>query len=263
MPVWSSDGFSRRNRLRRRLGAASWFGSGILAAQLLEQTRCRNLPVSHCREQLVERAASHLRASERFELTALQQPAERVLLFAALAFEKIAAELDGPRLLLDTDRVADARARLAGHRELQPVLARELARTHVNFDGVTVVEDVAQRNLFAVDLGARALVAHLAVDRVREIEGGRALGQRDHLAGRGEYEDLVGEQIDLHRVEELVRVRKLALPLEELTQPRELGLVLPVGVETALLVLPMGGRCRARRLRCISAVRICTSMRSP
>ena len=48
-------------------------------------------------------------------------------------------------------------------------------------------------------------------------EGGRALGQRDHLSGRCEHEDFVGKQIDLHCVEELVRVCELALPLEELT----------------------------------------------
>ena len=53
-------------------------------------------------------------------------------------------------------------------------------------------------------------VADLAVDRVGEVDRRRAARQVDHVALRREHEHLVGEQVDLHRLEELVRVVELA-----------------------------------------------------
>ena len=51
-----------------------------------------------------------------------------------------------------------------------------------DFDLVAIVEDGAQRNHPAVDLGADRLVAKVGVDRIGEIDRRRALGQLDQLA---------------------------------------------------------------------------------
>ena len=60
-----------------------------------------------------------------------------------------------------------------------------------DFDQVAVVEQGAQRHEAAVDLGADGLVAEVGVDRVGEVDRGRALGQLDQLALGGEGEDAV------------------------------------------------------------------------
>ena len=75
-------------------------------------------------------------------------------------------------------------------------------------------------------------------------------------------EYFVGKEIDLDGVDELVWVSDVALPLEQLPQPGELGVVWIIAF-MPLLVLPMGSDPELRVLRCISAVRICISIRSP
>ena len=80
---------------------------------------------------------------------------------------------------------------------------------------------VVQRDDLAVDLGADAAVADVGVDGVGEVERGRAGGEVLHLALRREDEDLVLEQVDLERLEELGRVL-VALGLEQLPQPGHL-----------------------------------------
>ena len=85
-----------------------------------------------------------------------------------------------------------------------------------------------------------ALVADLGVDRVGEVDRGGAAGQRLHLALGREAVDLLGVEVELERVQELVGVLDLLLPLEELAQPGE-GLVVLVEAGAALLVLPVGG----------------------
>jgi len=80
--------------------------------------------------------------------------------------------------------------------------------------------------------------SHLAVDRVREIEWRRALWQVDDIPFRGKDEYFVGEEIDLDGIDELVWIGDIALPLEQLPQPGELGVVRIALMP--LLVLPMG-----------------------
>ena len=57
-----------------------------------------------------------------------------------------------------------------------------------------------------------------------------------------EHEDLVLEDVELDALDELgrVRLRDVALPVHELAQPGELGVVLAVGLG-AFLVAPVGG----------------------
>ena len=163
---------------------------------------------------------------------ALERARQRQPRLAKLAVEQLAPELAAARLLLGADRVADLPARLAGHDEVEPVLPRQLARVGQDLDRVAVDELVAQRHELAVDLRARARIADLAVDRVGEVDRRGADRQADHVAARREHEHLVGEQVDLDRLDELVRIGKVAVAFDELAQPGELAVV-RVGVEFA------------------------------
>ena len=80
---------------------------------------------------------------------------------------------------------------------------------------------VVERDDLAVHLGADAAVADVGVDRVGEVERGRAGGEVLDLALRREDEHLVLEEVDLERLEELGRVL-VALGLEQLAQPGHL-----------------------------------------
>ena len=51
-----------------------------------------------------------------------------------------------------------------------------------DFDLVAIVEDCAQRHDPSVDLGTDRLVAKIGMDRIGEVDRGRALGQLDQLA---------------------------------------------------------------------------------
>jgi len=76
------------------------------------------------------------------------------------------------------------------------------------------------------------------VDRVGEVDGGRAGGQTDHVPLRGEDEDLSGEDIRLQVVQKL-RGAPLGMALQGLPDPGE-PLVHAVDPTLALLVVPVG-----------------------
>ena len=121
----------------------------------------------------------------------------------------------------------------------EPVAAGLVARRGQDLDDVAVAQLVAQRHDLAVDARAHALVADLGVDRVGEVDRAGVLGQGLDLALGREAVHLLGVEVDLERVQELVRVLDLLLPLEHLAQPGE-GLVVLVEAGLALLVLPVG-----------------------
>ena len=97
---------------------------------------------------------------------------------------------------------------------------------------------VLQRDDAAVDLGADAGVADVAVNRVSEIDRRRFARQHDHLAARREGVDLLRVQVHLQGGHELARVAHLALPLDQLPQPGD-ALVVVGRTALALLVLPV------------------------
>ncbi len=80
--------------------------------------------------------------------------------------------------------------------------------------------------------------SYLAVDRVRKIEWRRSLWQVDDISGRGKNEYFIGKEVNLDGVDELVWISDVALPLEQLPQPGELGVVRIALM--SLLVFPMG-----------------------
>src|SRR5262249_55001181 len=74
----------------------------------------------------------------------------------------------------------------------------------------------------AVDPRADTTVTDLGVHRVREVDRGRAGRQRNHVALRREDVHLLAGQVEAQRVEELARIGRLTLPVEQLPQPSHL-----------------------------------------
>ena len=115
-----------------------------------------------------------------------------------------------------------------------------------HLDDVAVLELGLERHQAAVDPGADGVVPDLGVDRVGEVDRGRADRQPDHVAARGEHEHLGAVDLEAQRVEELPRVLDLVLPVEQLAQP------LHVGVGAPRWPCP---RCRRARPPCTSSAR--------
>ena len=114
----------------------------------------------------------------------------------------------------------------------------------------------------AVHARAGAVLADLGVDRVGEVDRRRAAREHAHVALGREDVDLVGEEVDLHALEELGRVLEVLLELHQLAQPAELARR-PWRRDRRVFSLYF--QCAAMpcsATRCISCVRICTSMRS-
>src|ERR671931_333386 len=111
----------------------------------------------------------------------------------------------------------------------------------IAFDSAAVLERALERYQLAVHPGADASVAHLGVHRVGEVDGSGAGGQPEHVPLRGEDVHLPRAQVIAQGVEELLRLLRLTLPVEQLAQPAHLlGHAARVGdgEVLALLVLP-------------------------
>ena len=107
-----------------------------------------------------------------------------------------------------------------------------VANGDVHCGGIEVEESVGDRNDGGVDFD------DVGVDAVAEIDRGGSARQSEDLPLGGERVDLVGIEVHLERGEELSRIRDLALPIDELAQPLEPGVV-RVRPQTPLLVLPV------------------------
>ncbi len=94
----------------------------------------------------------------------------------------------------------------------------------------------AQGHDAAVDLGADAGVAHLAVHRIGEVDRRGPARQRDEVSLGREAEHLVLEHLELGVLEELLRPRGVLEDVEELAQP---AVLLAVLAALALLVDPV------------------------
>ena len=100
-------------------------------------------------------------------------------------------------LLHALEVVADARTRPAGAHEVQPAGVGARARGADHLDHIAAAQLGAQRHRLAVDLGRDAVVAHIGVDRVGEVDRRGTARQRQDLRLRREHIDRVGKQIDL------------------------------------------------------------------
>ena len=143
--------------------------------------------------------------------------------------------------VLALEPLADLLAGVAGPDHVHPVARRAvLALRRDDLDDVAVLEPVVERDEPVVDLRPDRPMADVGVDPVREVERRRAGRQVLDVALRGEDEDLVLEDVELDALDELGRVADVALPVHQLAQPGELGVVLAVGLGP-LLVAPVGG----------------------
>ena len=145
--------------------------------------------------------------------------------------------------VLALEPLADLFAGVGGPDDVQPVARRTvLALGRDDLDDVAVLESIVERDEAVVDLRADRAVADVGVDAIREVERRGAGRQVLDVALRREHEDLVLEDVELDALDELgrVRLRHVALPVHELAQPGELGVVLAVGLR-AFLVAPVGG----------------------
>ena len=174
---------------------------------------------------------------------------DAVASLAQLAGKLATARLGVVGLGVGREVLADLGARRRRDHDVHPVAARLGVLVGEDLDAVAGGERLGERDHAAVDLGAHAMVAHLGVHLVSEVERRGAGAQVHDLALGREDEDLVLEQVDAQVLEELVRVVHLALdrPVEAAADPRDLLVdALVVGAHVALgvaraLVEPVGG----------------------
>ena len=98
---------------------------------------------------------------------------------------------------------------------------------------------MAQRDQPPVHLCAHRVVPDVGVNAEGEVDWSRPRGEVDDVALGREDEDLVLEQVDLHRVHELSGVLQFLVPLQQLAQPGELLLEPWIGLLAPLLVAPV------------------------
>src|SRR6266581_3255332 len=85
-----------------------------------------------------------------------------------------------------------------------------------DLDRLAVLERVLQRHQPLVDARAHAAVADLGVHGVGEVDRGRARRELEDVPLGGEDEHLVDVEVGLEVVDEVLGVRQLALPVDEL-----------------------------------------------
>src|SRR6266511_2161414 len=203
-----------------RLAIGPRLGELLGRDDLAEHVLRRHLAVPDAGEQVVrDPVAEGVRGL--VERAVLVDLVERHAEAAELALGHLAPDLDRAPVLGLPGELADPRLRAARLHEGEPVLRGVRVRRGEDLDGVAVLQLVAERDEPAVHLRADGVLADLGVDRVREVHRGRAARQALHRPLRREDEDLVREEVHLHRLEELARVGELLLELDELAQPAE------------------------------------------
>src|SRR5699024_7311307 len=166
--------------------------------------------------------AGHLQAAvadcgvhflHRVAVVALGQRREEFLLLVGRHAHQVAAHLALKRVLAFGDvffpafffePVADLVLGFAGFDDVEPIAGRAAVfgagNDLDNFAGDDLVVD---RHNAVVDLGADHPVADGRVDRISEIDDGRAGRQVDDVAARGEGKDLLGQKVGLDIAEQV------------------------------------------------------------
>ena len=90
-----------------------------------------------------------------------------------------------------------------------------------DLDDVAIAQFGAKRDDASVDLSAGASVSDFGMDGIGKVNGTAIARQNDDFALRGEGVDLFGIEIDLECRKEFIRIGDLALPLDNLSQPRK------------------------------------------
>ena len=196
-----------------------------------------DLTVSDGRKQIVH--FLHREVRQRLcELLAVDDGLRVDVVAARLLLEQLASELDRARLLFRVNQVLDLVARARRRGEVEPVTARPVPGLRDDFDDVAVLEARAERHDLAVHPRADALMADIGVNRVGKIDGRRAAWQRLHQTFWREGVDLLGIQLDLEVLDELLRIADFLLVFEKLAHPLEVPIVAVVA-DPPFLVLPV------------------------
>ena len=148
-------------------------------------------------------------------------------------------------LLLEVLQVVpDLGACAPGAHDVEPARVGARAGRGDDLDHVAALELGAQCGRLAVDRRGHRVVADVGVDRVGEVDRRGAARQRQDAAHRREDVDRVREQVDLDVLEELGRVARLVLDVQQRLQPhRAQALRLGRGLAglVARLVQPVRG----------------------
>ena len=170
-----------------------------------------------------------------------------------LPVEHLLPERDGVLVLGDLEPVADLAPGARALHELQPVAVRLPQRRRDDLDGVAAPELEAQRHDPAVHLGPDAVVPHLGVNEIGEVERRRPARQAPEIAARREHEDLVLVERGLEELHELVGIARAGLPLGVPQHGLELGEELGIRTASPFLVAivrghaELGGLMHVRR----------------
>ena len=158
---------------------------------------------------------------------------------AAFAFHHRAARLNIFLAVLLFQERAGFRLRLRGFADTHPVRARAFRRcAGDDFHTVARFQRRVQRHDAPIDFAADALIAHGGMNAVGEIQRRRALGHTDDVALGGEEEHFLGEEVGFQGIQEFAGVARVALPVQNLPHPVELGIQV-VRRAAALFVAPV------------------------
>src|SRR6266508_970613 len=223
-----------------RNGALRGLFAQLFAGHQLDEDLLRlDLPVPDCCEHVVDLADREVGEDAR-KAVAIDDRFGVQIVPARFLVEQFASELDRARFLLRMNQVLDLVAGARGGDESEPVAARFVRRLRDDLDDVAVLEARAERHHLAVDAGADALMADVGVNRVGEIDRRGAARQRFHETLRREGVHLLGVQLHLEVLDELLWIGHFLLHVEELPHPLEIPLVALIA-DAAFLVFPVRG----------------------
>ena len=137
------------------------------------------------------------------------------------------------------EKAANVCAGLARDHEVQPHRVRGCPVGSNDFHVVAVAQHCSRRHELAIHAGVDAVITDVGVNRIGEIDHGSALRQLLDLAIRGENVNLVREQVAFEIFEELPRVARFLLNIEEVFQPLQGFLRHIRATGLAALVQPM------------------------
>src|SRR5215469_4992038 len=158
--------------------------------------------------------------------------------FARFFFDQLTSDFDGTFPLMYVEPVLDFIAGARGLNEAKPVTAGLVAGLREDFDDVSGVQLVAQRDHASVDLGAGTGMPNFRVDGVGKIDRSGVARKNHDFALGCEGVDLFGVEIDFQSGKEFVGITDITLPFDDLSQPGETLLIL--SRDRAIFVLPVG-----------------------
>ena len=226
-------GFHRIDRFDRLGGIAEFFPDAV------QRPERGDPAVPHAGDQILRRAVGELLRRRGDGLLLVQDGGGVFLLFDLLQ-QKFAAEGDVFVPLFLFEPLAYLASGLAGLDDCEPVAAGPFAGIGgEDLADLSVLQRVVDGDHPPVDFGSDHAVADGRVDGIGQIDGVGAGRQADDVSLGSEHVDVVVEEIELHVVDEVVRVGIL-LRFHQAADPGELLVVGRHAALQAVFVLPVG-----------------------